>query len=116
MSVLSACKKEIEAIVIASIAGLLGCLMRTCRCRRRVRWSYVALETAASGFVGYLSLRLCQAMTLEEAWIGVVVGLSGWAGAASTLAVVERIVYRRLGVLDDVAADKSAPRDTSSEG
>lgn len=113
MSLLAQCRKEIEAVVLASIAGLLGCLMRTIKGGRPIRWAYVILETASSGLVGYLVLRLCQALALEEAWVGVVVGLSGWAGAASSLALVERLVFRRLGVPSDVATAAAANTDQS---
>lgn len=101
-----------EAVGLAAIAGLLGCLMRTIKGRKRIRWLSVFVETASSGFVGYLALHLCQALKLSESWTGVVVGLLGWAGAASSIALVERLVLRRLGVLNDVAPSSDTPSNS----
>jgi hypothetical protein len=111
MSLSAQYRKEIEAVIVAAVAGLLGCLMRTLKKGTRIWWPKIVLETLSSGFVGYLALHLCQAQDLSESWTGAIVGLSGWAGAASSIALVERLVYRRLGVPDDVATP-TATADT----
>jgi hypothetical protein len=89
-------RKELEVVVLATIAGALGYLMRTIRRGRKVRALYVLLEAGSSGFVGYMVFLLCRAMHVPEAWLGPVVGIFGWLGASSSIAVLERIVLRKL--------------------
>jgi hypothetical protein len=113
MSLTEHARKEIEALCIAGTAGLLAFLMRAFRKGRRVRWPEALIKTAASAFVGYLALHACIALKIDDAWVGVVVGCLGWIGAESSIAVIERLVFRRLGVPEDVAAARTdADRDS----
>lgn len=111
MDLLAQCRKEVEAVAVAAIAGTLGCLMRTIKGGRPIRWGFVLVEALSSGLVGYLALRLCQALGFADKWIGVVVGVLGWAGAASSIALVERLVFRKLGVPNDVATAETTTPD-----
>lgn len=108
-------QEHAEAVGLAAIAGMLGCLMRAIKGRKRIRWLYVFVETASSGFIGYVALHLCQALKLSESWTGVVVGCFGWIGASTAIALVERLILRRLGVLEDVAPTSITPDNRTSK-
>lgn len=88
----------------AASAGFLGYLMRNSNNRRKISWGRSLLEAAASGFVGFMTVLLCQAMNLSYEWTGFLSGLLGWLGATTSIQLFERIVRRKLG-LDDAGVD-----------
>lgn len=94
-------QKTIAFVLLATLAGLLGHLMRVVECGGRVKWLVAGLEACASGFVGYLAIPMCKAMGLSYEWTGVVVGLLGWLGAAASVKIIEKVVRRRLGIADE---------------
>jgi LydA holin phage, holin superfamily III len=91
-------KREIEAIVLAFVAGLLGYCMRTIKAGRKVRVAYAILEATSSALVGYLVFLLCKATHVGEDWTGPIVGVCGWIGASGTIRLLEKTVFTKLGV------------------
>lgn len=93
-------RKTLAFVLLASIAGLLGHLMRVIDRGGKIKWLVAGLEGCSSGFVGFLAMLMCKAMDLSYEWTGIVVGLLGWLGAAASVKIVEKVVRDRLGVDD----------------
>lgn len=94
-------QRTLTYVILASIAGLLGYLMRVIERGGKIRWLVAGLEACSSGFVGYLTMLTCRAMGLSYEWTGVIVGLLGWLGAAASVRIIENIIRKRLGIYDE---------------
>lgn len=84
--------------VLASIGGAFGYVIRTQDKGEVFSWAKLAVQALSSGFVGFLVALLCRAIGLDSLWMGPIVGVFGWMGAAVTIQVLERFVYDRLGI------------------
>lgn len=94
--------KTILYTALASGGGLLGYLMRTLENEdEKIHWGKALVQAAGSGFTGFLVLMMCRAMGLSDLWTGAIVGFFGWMGAAATIVVLEKVIYRKLGVTKD---------------
>lgn len=98
--------------ILAGFAGLMGYLMRNANDRRIITWERSVLETFASGFIGFLTVLLCRAMTVPYEWTGFIAGVLGWLGATATMQLFERIVRRKLGIEN---VDLGEPKKSGSE-
>ncbi len=87
--------------LFASFGGMMGHLLRNIDDGKPINWLRAMLEGCAAGFVGLLVLFACQAMVLSESWTGVIVGVSGWLGASTTIKMLETVVRKKLGVGDN---------------
>ncbi len=85
----------------ASVGGTLGHLLRISQRDGTVVLWKTLLEGFSAGFVGLLVFFVCQANNLNEQWTGVIVGVCGWLGASATIAMLERLVRKRLGIEED---------------
>lgn len=94
----------------ASFGGILGHLFRTFHAEQPIHWGKAALEGASAGFVGLLTLLLCQAIGVSEEWTGVIVGLLGWMGANATVKVLELVVLKKLGIHQENKDDSVLPQ------
>lgn len=83
----------------AAFGGFMGYIMRTFDRRGRIQWGSAALEGVAAGFVGLLVLFVCQEFALSKQWTGVIVGVSGWLGANASIRMLEQIVFKKLGIM-----------------
>lgn len=90
--------KEVEAITVAAIAGLLGYLMRTIQSGRRIRALQAVVETAAAGLVGYMACHLCEGLGIGREWSSVIIGVLGWVGASGSVVILQRLAFRRFGI------------------
>lgn len=88
----------------------MGHFIRTLHKNEKISWGRSAIEGMAAGFVGLLVLFACQASNLSEAWTGVIVGVCGWLGASTTIAMLEEVVRKKLGI-----SDKSTSDDTTAQ-
>jgi hypothetical protein len=84
--------------VLAALGGLLGHAMREHDLGRKVQLRSALVESLSSGFIGFLTLLLCRAMSVDPLWSGFIVGIFGWLGARVSIRLLEKIVYNRLGV------------------
>lgn len=84
--------------IFAAFGGMMGYLLRAIDGGHSVTWWRAAIEGLSAGFVGLLVLFACQAMHLDEPWVGVIVGVSGWLGANSTIHWLEVVAQRKLGI------------------
>lgn len=76
----------------------MGHLLRTIHKDEIIHWGKAAVEGCSAAFVGIIVMLMCQALNLTEAWTGVIVGVCGWLGATATIAFLERIVRKKLGM------------------
>lgn len=82
----------------AAIGGVLAYLMRTLNKEEKPIWSRAIVEFLSSGFVGVLAALACKAAGIDYLWSGVIVGVFGWMGAEASIAMLGRIVRKRLGI------------------
>ncbi len=92
--------------MFAALGGMLGHFVRSIHKNETISWSRSFVEAFAAGFVGIIVLFMCQAMNLSEQWTGVIVGVAGWLGASATIAMLEGVVRKKLGI-------DGAPRDSA---
>lgn len=85
--------------LFAAIGGFVGHVIRTIdKDDGKVNWWKAVAQGLGAGFVGLLVLMACQASGLSEQWTGLVVGVSGWLGASTTILALEKLVWGKLGV------------------
>lgn len=87
--------------LLAAAGGFLGHVMRALDGGGKVHCGRAMLEGVAAGFVGLLVMFVCEAMKMSDQWMGVIVGVSGWLGANSSIRILEHQVFKRLGLGDD---------------
>lgn len=83
---------------LAAVGGFLGYTLRSIDRREGIRWGRAVIETLAAGFVGLLVLLLCQANGLTGPLTGFIAGVLGWAGAPASMLLLERVVFKKLGI------------------
>lgn len=89
---------------LATIGGVLGHIMRAVNTTTSITWGRAILEGLAAGFVGLLVMLMCSAASMSDQWTGVIVGVSGWLGANASIRMLEKRVFKQLGL--------DAPQDT----
>lgn len=79
-----------------------------------IRFGRACIEGLAAGFVGLLVMLICNAMSLSDQWTGVIVGVSGWLGANASIRMLEKLVFKKLGLTgsSDAPAAPDKPGDT----
>lgn len=87
-------------VMYAMTAGALGYLSRSYSPDSAAQFNFnqMLIETAASGFVGFLAFLICQIRHLDGAALGLIVGFFGWIGSKPSIVVLEKIVFKLLGV------------------
>ena len=97
-------------VVFSIIAGTLGYLSRTCSNESPVKftWHRMLIEAASSGFVGFLALLIAVMSGWGGAATGLLVGFFGWIGAPASIVIIEKKVFRLIGILKN---DESTPPD-----
>lgn len=84
---------------LASFGGFLGHIMRSLDGSIPISYGRAIIEGLAAGFVGLLVMLMCNAMNLSDQWTGVIVGVSGWLGANASIRMLEKKVFRQLGLI-----------------
>jgi hypothetical protein len=84
--------------LFAAVGGAMGYIMRNLDSGTPIRWSIVALQGVAAGFVGMLVYMLCLELSLSSYWTGIIVGVFGWIGANATIMVLQKLIYKKLGL------------------
>lgn len=97
--------RVIAYALFASVGGIVGHLMRTLDKKEKIQWFRALLEGIAAGFVGLLILFACRALNVNEQWTGVIVGVSGWLGASTSIKILELIVRKKLGLSKGASND-----------
>jgi len=84
--------------VFAAVAGVLGYVMRMMDAGSPVKFWRSVVEGSSAGFVGLLAMWLCQAVHVGPEWTAVTVGVSGWMGARASIQMLQRAVWKKLGL------------------
>lgn len=90
--------KAAAYVVFAAIGGAMGYIMRNIDAGTPIRWSIVAVQAVAAGFVGMLVYMVCIEFSFSQYWTGVVVGVCGWLGANTSIGLLQKLVYKKLGL------------------
>ena len=98
MNTISTWLKPALYAAFAALGGVLGHIMRAYDKNERIVVIRASIEGVAAGFVGLMVMLACQALTLNEQWTGVCVGVCGWLGATATIRLLESVVYKKLGL------------------
>lgn len=89
---------ETQALtLLAGVGGVLGYIQRSIRRGAKITLMRAGFEAASAAFVGYLMFQLCESMRLSSSVSSMIVGVSGWLGAQSTIQVLEPILRRIIG-------------------
>ena len=102
----------VKAILYAALAmfgGFLGHVMRALDKSTPIGYGRACVEGLAAGFVGLLVMLMCNATNMSDQWTGVVVGVSGWLGANASIRMLEKLVFKKLGINTGLTAP--APLD-----
>lgn len=84
--------------LFASIAGALGYVLRSMDAGLPITYARTFVEALSAGFVGVIAMWMCQAASLSPQWTGITVAVSGWLGANASIQVLQRLVWRKLGL------------------
>lgn len=76
----------------------MGYIMRNLDSGQPIKWTLVCLQGVAAGFVGMLVYMLCLELGLSSYWTGIIVGVFGWIGANATIMVLQKLIYKKLGL------------------
>ena len=90
--------KAVLYAALATFGGFLGHVMRALDKSTPIVYSRALVEGLAAGFVGLLVMLMCNALNLSEQWTGVIVGVSGWLGANASIRMLEKKVFKQLGL------------------
>ena len=101
----------LQYIALAVFAGAIGHIQRNTANGKPVLFWRVVMEAAGAGLVGYILMLICLEVGLSSNWTGAVVGTGGWLGASASIRIIERYVFRKLGVTNDDfdRADRRTP-------
>lgn len=101
--------KAILYAALATFGGFLGHVMRALDKPTPIIYGRACVEGLAAGFVGLLVMLMCNATNMSDQWTGVVVGVSGWLGANASIRMLEKLVFKKLGITTGLTAP--APLD-----
>ena len=101
--------KAILYAALATFGGFLGHVMRALDEPTPISYGHACVEGLAAGFVGLLVMLMCNATNMSDQWTGVVVGVSGWLGANASIRMLEKLVFKKLGINTGLTAP--APLD-----
>lgn len=94
----SGCVKAILYAALATFGGFLGHIMRALDKSTPISYGRACVEGLAAGFVGLLVMLMCSATNMSDQWTGVIVGVSGWLGANASIRMLEKLVFKKLGI------------------
>ena len=94
----SGCVKAILYAALATFGGFLGHIMRALDKSTPISYGRACIEGLAAGFVGLLVMLMCSATNMSDQWTGVIVGVSGWLGANASIRMLEKLVFKKLGI------------------
>ena len=101
--------KAILYAALATFGGFFGHVMRALDTSIQISYGRAFVEGMAAGFVGLLVMLMCNATGLSDQWTGVIVGVSGWLGANASIRMLEKLVFKKLGINTGLTAP--APLD-----
>ncbi|ASD51913.1 holin [Pseudomonas phage PspYZU01] len=100
----------------AAVGGFLGYALRNLEQGGRFTLAGAAAEVGGAAFVGVLTLLLCKALNLDWIYTGLVVGVFSWLGANASIRLLERLVFKRLGLSGVVPLREQGDSNDRAEG
>ena len=101
--------KAILYAALATFGGFFFFFLRALDMSTPISFGRACVEGLAAGFVGLLVMLMCNATNMSDQWTGVVVGVSGWLGANASIRMLEKLVFKKLGINTGLTAP--APLD-----
>lgn len=94
-------RKGLEAALFSALSGFggaLGYVYRQVQDDKKPNPWRAVIEGSAAAFVGFPVFLLCDYLNFGMQWTGITVSVFGWLGAAATIHVLEKVVFKKLGV------------------
>lgn len=94
-------RKLLESVAFSALSGFggaLGYIYREIQNDKRPNAWRALVEASAAAFVGVPMFLLCDVMNFGIHWTAITVSVFGWLGAAATIHVLEKLVFKKLGV------------------
>lgn len=92
--------KMIGYTVLAAIGGFLGYTVNQQENNKAFKLRNASVQSAGSGFVGFLVYMLCQSMGIDGPFVGTIIGVLSYLGVTATMQILKRFVYEKLGISD----------------
>lgn len=112
MSALSDGVKAALLILVSILGAGLGHISRQWGLEKTLRWSRFVFAIFAALFMLILLRTICVILGLSFEWTVIIVGLFSWLGTDVTVAVLERIVYRKLGLTHVIVKSEASSCST----
>ncbi|WPK42405.1 superfamily III holin [Pseudomonas phage Ppu-503] len=104
------------AAAFAAVGGFLGYALRNLEQGGRFTLAGAFAEVGGAAFVGVLTLLLCKALNLDWVYTGLTVGVFSWLGANASIRLLERLVFKRLGLSGLKPLREQGETDGRAEG
>jgi len=88
-------------VLLGGYGGLMAYLMRSAEARVTPTFWRAFLEFNAAVSLGTVVMLACAAMGWSTLWTGVIVSSTGWIGAKGVVAIIEALLFKRLGLTKD---------------
>lgn len=98
MSAFSDSVKTVLLIIVSILGAGLGYISRQWGLEKTLKWSRFMFSIFAALFMLIILRTICTVLGLSYEWTLIIVGLFSWLGTDVTVAVLERIVYKKLGL------------------
>lgn len=85
-------------LLVSVMGAALGYVSRQWGLQKTIKWSRFLFSIFAAIFMLILLRTACNLLGLSYEWTLLIVGLFSWLGTEVTVSVLERIVYRKLGL------------------
>jgi len=90
---------ETVMMVLVSIVGAaLGYISRQWRAGKTIKLSRMMFAVMASVFIMAMTSTLCNIMGFSYNWTILIVGVFSWMGTDASIVILERAVYKKLGI------------------
>jgi hypothetical protein len=93
-------------ILLGGYGGLMAYLMRSADANIKPTFWRAFLEFNAAVSLGTVVMLACTAMGWSTLWTGVIVSSVGWIGAKGVVAIIEALLFKRLGLTKDDVKEK----------
>lgn len=90
--------RNLLLLLLAIIGGILGHINREVSLGRKLVVLRTLFAGIAAGFAGLLLLLLCSVLSLSAEVTAITIGTLSWLGTDVTLRLLEKYVYKTLGI------------------
>lgn len=90
--------KLLILLIVSTLGASLGYISRQWGVDKTIRISRLIFSVFAAIFMTVLLKTACDVLELNYQWTLIIIGLFSWLGTDVTVTLLERIVYRKLGL------------------